>query len=407
MKILFISNTSYAFNTGIYQRVSHLLKAVAAIGDVTLVSQVAGGKDWPDREALSSVCGRIFTFPRESLAIQRDLSLSPPIHWAKHKLRYLHPTQSALMQRRRSVEGKALVAELCSQRFDLVWAEGIISMQMLPALLSARVIIDLSDLEHRKLRWQLRLGKVHHMTPLYWLEFLKLRRLEQSLYALPYEFVVCSEIDRKALGAGERVRVIPNGTELPPPALALPEGNREPILLFVGSMFYEPNVDAVRFFTRRVLPLIRREIPGVKFLIVGKDPRPSVRQLHDGKSVIVTGTVPEVAEYLHRAAAVVVPIRFGGGTRIKILEALAYRKAVVSTRVGAEGIDVQSGEHLLLADSPEDFAGACTLLLKDGTLRQRLGEEGFQLVSSRYQWAAIERMVQNVILGAPCPAPAA
>jgi glycosyltransferase involved in cell wall biosynthesis len=332
--------------------------------------------------------------------MQRDLCLPRPIYWAKHKLRYLHPAVPALMQRFRSVECEALVAQLCSQGFDLVWVESIVSMQMLPGSLRARVIVDLPDLEHRSLRWQLRLWKIHHMTPLHWLEFLKLRRLERTLHALPYEFAVCSEIDKKALGADGHVWVIPNGTDLPPRTPAVLEDNRDPILLFVGSMFYGPNVDAVRFFAQRVLPLIRHEIPDVKFLIVGRDPAPSVWQLHDGKSVIVAGTVPEVIGYLRCAAAVVVPIRFGGGTRIKVLEAMAYRKPVVSTSVGAEGLDVQSGKHLLLADSPGDFAEACTLLLKDGSLRQRLSEEGFQLVSDHYQWVMIERMVRDIVLGA-------
>jgi glycosyltransferase involved in cell wall biosynthesis len=114
--------------------------------------------------------------------------------------------------------------------------------------------------------------------------------------------------------------------------------------------------------------------------------------------VFVTGAVQEVADYLRSASAVVVPIRFGGGTRIKILEALAHGKAVVSTTVGAEGIEVESGKHLLLADSPEDLAKACALLLKDSGLRSRLGEQGFCLVQDRYQWKSIERTVEEIVL---------
>ena len=109
--------------------------------------------------------------------------------------------------------------------------------------------------------------------------------------------------------------------------------------------------------------------------------------------------MPDVADYLRNSSVVVTPIRFGGGTRIKILEALAYRKAVVSTTKGAEGIEVQSGKNLLLADSPEDLAKACTLLLRDGALRNRLGEEGFRLIRDRYQWKSIEGMVGDIVLG--------
>jgi glycosyltransferase involved in cell wall biosynthesis len=403
MRILFICINSPVDKSGAQQRSSHLLKAMAAVGEVTLVYPVAEGRAGPDQEVLSLICQRVFTFPYDSLARARDSGLPRPLYWAKHKLRYLHPTRPALMQQFRSVEGEALVAKLCSQGFDLIWAMNILSMQMLPGSLRGRVIVDLDDLQQRKLRWQLRLGEIHHMTPLYWLEFLKFRRLERNLHTLPYEFGVCSEIDRKALGAGGHVWVIPNGADLPPRTLAPLQADPEPVLLFVGSMCYGPNIDAVGFFARCVLPLIRQEIPDVKFLIVGRDPEASVWQLHNGTSVIVTGFVPEVVEYYRRAAAVVAPIRFGGGTRIKILEAMAHRKPVVSTGVGAEGLDVQSGKHLLLADSPGDFAKACTRLLRDGSLRQRLGEGGFQLVSERYQWAMIERMVSNIVLGAACP----
>ncbi len=237
------------------------------------------------------------------------------------------------------------------------------------------------------------------MIPLQWFEYFKLRKLEHSLHELPYEFGVCSRIDRDDLGRNTKVWVIPNGVDLPARPARKEKENTEPVLVFVGLMSYEPNADAAQFFVQRVLPLLQREVPNIKFLIVGRDPTPAVRQLHDGKSVFVTGTVPDVAEYLLSASVVVVPIRFGGGTRVKILEALAHRKAIVSTTMGAEGIEVQSGKHLLLADSPEDFAKACTRLLKDAALCSRLGEEGFNLVRDCYQWKRIEGMIEDIVLG--------
>jgi polysaccharide biosynthesis protein PslH len=132
-------------------------------------------------------------------------------------------------------------------------------------------------------------------------------------------------------------------------------------------------------------------------MIVGRDPLPAVQQLHDGEKIIVTGTVPDVGSYLREATVVVAPIRFGGGTRMRILEAMAHRKAVVSTTIGAEGIDGQSGKHFILADAPVAFADACLTLLRNSDLRERLGNEAHRLVEERYDWSQIERQVQRIV----------
>jgi polysaccharide biosynthesis protein PslH len=400
MKVLFLCNHTNALNSGGHQRLSHLLKAIAAAGEVTLVYPIIHNAIGPEVEALRPFCKEVYTFPLESLAYQRDPLLPGPIFWTWHKLRYLHPVASAFMQWMRSEEANALVASICLQQFDLIWCQRISSIQMLPRSPRSRVIVDLDDLEHRKLRNRLQLRKdPPHMIPLQWFEYFKLRKLEHSLHELPYEFSVCSQIDREDIGRNGKVWVIPNGVDLPAGPACREKEKAEPVLVFVGLMSYEPNADAAQFFVRSVLPLLRRDVPNVKFLIVGRDPTPAVRQLDNGTSIFVTGTVADVAEYLLSASVVVVPIRFGGGTRVKILEALAHRKAIVSTTMGAEGIEVQSGKHLLLADSPEDFAKACTQLLKDAGLRSRLGEEGFNLVRDRYQWKRIEGMILDIVLG--------
>jgi glycosyltransferase involved in cell wall biosynthesis len=400
MRVLLICNLPYAINSGGHKRLTHLLRGVASAGEVTLVYPTKAQTSDLDLEALSPYCREVHTFPFESLQYQRDSRLPTALFWAKHKMRYLHPFTSALIQELRSREGMALVANLCKQNFDIIWCQRISSLHMLPSSIASRVIIDLDDLEHRSLRSRLVLRKdPPHMLPLHWFEFFKLRRLERGVARLPYELAVCSDIDRQVVEGRAKAWVIPNGVELPTQPANPRQENSAPVLLFPGYMAYEPNADAALFFAKRILPLIRRTVPDAKFLVVGRDPTSAVRQLHDGKSVVVTGTVPEIAPYLDGASVVVAPIRFGGGTRIKILEALAYRKAVVSTTIGAEGIHVESGKHLLLADFPEDFARACTLLLKDAGFRNRLGEEGFSLVRNDYQWDRIEQIVRQIVSG--------
>jgi glycosyltransferase involved in cell wall biosynthesis len=404
MRILFLCNIPFALNSGGHQRLSHLLKGLAAAGEVTLVYPITGRDIGPDLEALRPLCKQVYTFSFESLAYQRDYRLPRPLHWATHKLRFLHPATPASIQQLKSTEAMTLVAQLSSESFDLVWGQRISSLWMLPPSVASRVIVDLDDLEHRSLRARLLLSKdPPHMVPLQWFEYFKLRRLECSLSQLPYEFAVCSKVDKEVVGTSAKVWVVPNGIELPTQPKEPAKVIGAPVLLFLGYMAYEPNADAAQFFAKQVLPLIRRDIPEVKFLVVGKDPTSSVRLIHDGNSVLVTGTVPDVADYLRSASVVVVPIRFGGGTRIKILEAFAYRRAVVSTTKGAEGLEVQSGKHLLLADSPEDLATACKQLLRDAQLRERLGEEGFRLVQDRYQWTRIERIVSDIASDSSAP----
>jgi glycosyltransferase involved in cell wall biosynthesis len=170
-----------------------------------------------------------------------------------------------------------------------------------------------------------------------------------------------------------------------------------PTLLFVGVMNTSANIDAIRFFANSVLPLVRRSRPDVRLMVVGRDPGPGVRRLHNGTNLIVTGSVPSVEPFLRQATAVIVPIRFGGGTRIKILEAMAHGKPMVSTTVGAEGLDVKPNEHLLIADTPTGFADACVRLLGDAEMREKLSGAASQLVKEKYQWDEIELVVRQVV----------
>jgi sugar transferase (PEP-CTERM/EpsH1 system associated) len=158
-------------------------------------------------------------------------------------------------------------------------------------------------------------------------------------------------------------------------------------VLFTGSMDWMPNEDAVGYFAEAILPSVANEMPAVTFSIVGRNPSPSVLALPQrSPQVCVTGTVPDVRPYLESARVFVVPLRIGGGTRLKIFEAMAMEKAIVTTSVGAEGLPVRDGEHLLIADTPSVFAGAVTRLLRDPQYAAALGARAAQLVRSRFGW---------------------
>jgi glycosyltransferase involved in cell wall biosynthesis len=158
-------------------------------------------------------------------------------------------------------------------------------------------------------------------------------------------------------------------------------------LVFTGSMDWLPNEDAIQFFTREILPLVRERVPGVKLTVVGRKPYASLVELAKrDPSVVVTGRVEDVRPYMERAAGYVVPIRVGGGTRLKIYEAMAMERPVVSTTVGAEGLPLRDGEDLLLADTPRAFADAVVRVLTDEAFARGLGGRSAATVRERFGW---------------------
>ncbi|MGB8510328.1 MAG: glycosyltransferase, partial [Pyrinomonadaceae bacterium] len=169
------------------------------------------------------------------------------------------------------------------------------------------------------------------------------------------------------------------------------EAAREPHnLVFTGSMDWLPNEDAIRFFVAEIMPRIRHSVPGVTLTVVGRNPYPGLVELsRRDPSIVVTGRVEDVRPDMERAAAYVVPIRIGGGTRLKIYEAMAMEKAVVSTTIGAEGLPVRDGVELMLADTPEDFAARVVTLLTDETRARELGAQAAAIVRERFSWRGV------------------
>lgn len=184
------------------------------------------------------------------------------------------------------------------------------------------------------------------------------------------------------------VLVVPNGTTLdmvrPQPPAGPPE------LLFTGTMNYAPNRDGILWFASEIWPHILTQVPEARLLVVGRQPDARVRRLErNNEGIEVTGEVAEMGTYFERATAVIVPLRSGGGTRLKILDAFASARPVVSTRIGAQGIDVEDGEQLLLGDEPREFAQQVVRLLRDADLRSRLSANSRRLIDERYNWRVI------------------
>jgi glycosyltransferase involved in cell wall biosynthesis len=208
--------------------------------------------------------------------------------------------------------------------------------------------------------------------------------------------VVCAERDRSFFTDPTRVLVVPNGVSAE--LLAAPALPRDPdTLVMVGTMRYAPNVDGALWFTREILPRVAAVAPAVRLFLVGDDRLGLLKSAHDGVRVFVTGRVEDVASYVSRATLSVVPLRVAGGTRIKILESMALGTPVVSTTIGAEGLDVVPGRHLGVADTPDRIAAAIVDLLRDEPRRRALAEAGRRLVAERYTWDTVGRSLRDMI----------
>lgn len=223
-----------------------------------------------------------------------------------------------------------------------------------------------------------------------------------------YERRVCQAVDRiVAVSASDaelmrtmfqvtHVSAVPTGVDVdwfaPPP-----EHPRKTDLVFVGSMDWLPNIDGVRYFVREILPLIRRRRPACSVAIVGKSPSAEILALTRRANMTVTGTVPDVRPYFWEALVSIVPLRIGGGTRLKIYESMAAGTPVVSTSIGAEGLAVQHPATIRLADTPEAFAEQCLELLENPPERQRMAGNARELVSSRFSWEHAASVFEQIL----------
>ena len=243
----------------------------------------------------------------------------------------------------------------------------------------------------------------------YTLEAVRMSRYERRTLARFHHIIAVSENDRQQMLEMDptcEITVVPTGVDTQEFQVAPPSSITPPRVVFTGSMDWEPNIDAVEYFCMQIWPRVLGEFPDAIFQIVGRHPFAKVQRLAS-KSVQVTGTVPSVTDYLRDATVVVVPLRIGGGTRLKIYEAMAMGKALVSTSIGAEGLTFQNGRDLLLADDATAFAEAILLLLRDAQARRRFEVAAAQL-AAQFDWSVVTRqfsyVLQHVLESAAAPA---
>ncbi len=370
----------YPIDIGYKHRVYNLLRALGRRHEVTLLS-FAFGPLLPDPAHLLETCCRRVEIVRHN-PFRRGLA------W---KLRYFlsQPVASrpvAEMTRR-------MQSLLDHTRFDAVIASTTVTAAYAMQSQSGARILEEHN-SHRRLAAERFFVQTAPMArSLAWLSWQKVRRYEARLYP---RFDLCtavSEADRLAMlaafpGRQGPVEMVPNGVDCEHNRFGL-ASPRPGSLVYPGALTYSANYDAVRFFLANILPALRHEAPDVHLTLTGSFDGVDLGGLALDASVRLSGYVEDVRPLIAGAAVCIVPLRHGGGTRLKILEAMALGTPVVSTSKGAEGLEARSGEHLLIADRPADFAQATLRLLCDEPLRQHLRHNARRLVEERYDWKAL------------------
>jgi glycosyltransferase involved in cell wall biosynthesis len=391
MKILWIKpGKLLPLDTGGKLRTYNILRHLSASHDLTYVSYYGGRRDEAyEREVLNHLPGTftVYTAAPDSTALERSLDYVRRIAW-----RAPHAVSKFTDPRVRKLVGEWIA----QRRFDVAVCDFLSSTLNFPEHLATPTALFQHNVE--TLLWKRKADFEEK-----WLdravskiEYANLLRFEPQHPRRFHPVIAVSEADREAMSQmvdPSHISVVPTGVDLSKYRFDANAAPSTSLVIFTGSMDWEPNIDGVEFFCKEIWPLVLAKIPAARFRIVGRDPHPRVKKLASA-SVEVTGTVPSIVDHLREAAVFVVPLRIGGGTRIKIYEAMAMGKATVSTAVGAEGLDVQHARDILLEDSPAGFADAIVKFLQHPDVRRRY-EAAAAATARKYDWSVItDRLVE-------------
>jgi glycosyltransferase involved in cell wall biosynthesis len=353
------------------------------------------------KETTRKYCGQVTTIPNLDLTDTREKRTAQLF-----SLFSRHSFEHRLASRRHDFQ-KALDQMLASTRYDVVQLEFLWMAAFQYQSRGSKqpiVVLDEHNVEYDILKRTVGGAGGKFRLVYNALNWRKLAFEERAAWRRFHGVALTSRRDEALLNAeapGVRTAVVPNGVDVDEFSVTTDTPERD-VLLYFGAINYYPNQEAVTYFIDHVFPKIRQRRPQAKFRILGPGAPDSVLA-RQGNGVEILGMVDDVQPHIERATAVVVPLRIGGGTRLKIVEAMAKGKPIISTRLGAEGIDVVHEESALLADEPADFAAQVERVLADPELGARLGRNARRLAEERYSWRSIvvglERFYEA--LGAP------
>ena len=377
MRVLFVAGACpYPPDSGGTVRTFNLLKRLCLRHEITLIAPSRPGVDLD-----AAFCG----------ALGRVIAVGSPSRTIARTLRSLLSPLPYIVRAHENPEMRAAVKDaLASDRFDLLHCDSISVATAIPADAPVPKVFNAHNIEAVIWERYVREERRPWMIPVLRSQLAKVTAYEARLPRLFDWCVTVSDNDRAEMRrryGNEHVSVVPNGVDLD---FYSPLPDRPaPTLAFIGALDWRPNQDAVRWLLQSIWPLIRARMPGASLSIVGRRPPRWIANLCRRANAALFADVPDVRPHLANASVIVVPLRIGGGSRLKILEAMAAGRCVVSTSIGTEGLEVRDGEHLLIADQPDRFAREAVSLLHDQVSRQALARAGRALVESQYGWDRI------------------
>ena len=360
-----------------------------------------------DGTATPDAYARAEEYCHELICVPVRTARSSSARFYAELLRNLLSTLPFAIERYRNGAMRRAIAEQSrAGRYDLLVSDFLVSAVNVPPRLPLRKVLFQHNVE--AMIWRRRVENERHIAPklyfgLQWRRMVAFER--RSCHAFDAVIGVseqdCLIMQREY--AIESVAAVPTGvdTDFFRPSGVLPPVSSK--LVFTGSMDWMPNEDAVRFFIKEILPLVQREVSEATLTVVGRNPSAALLNIaRDHDKIIVTGRVDDVRPFIEEAACFIVPIRIGGGTRLKIYEAMAMEKPVVSTTVGAEGLPVTDGVDVLLADDPKEFAAAVVRMLRDENLARAIGAQAAANVRARFGWDQVAARFSELCERAIC-----
>jgi sugar transferase (PEP-CTERM/EpsH1 system associated) len=387
MKILWVkSDFLYPPNTGGKIRSYNILKQLGMVHDV---SYLCLDDERPSQEGidhLKDFCKRVDYIP-----LKTQKKFSPEFYLALLG-NLLSSKPYVINKYRDSRIGDEIKKRIAQDEIDLILCDFLEMAVNLLDITTVPKVLFQHNVETEIWRRHFEINDNPLKKGYLYIDYQKFFKFEKMACARFDDVLVVSESDGNLLEQSYDVKhttLIPTGVDIE--YFHPDESKVEPHnIVFVGSMDWLPNQDAIEYFVGDIYPRIKTRIDDVKFYIVGRRPPEKIRKLQESdNSIIVTGTVDDIRPYVDRAAVYIVPIRIGGGTRIKIYEAMAQKKAIVSTTVGAEGLPLTDGEHIIIKDNPDQFADSVLELMKDNALSARISGNAYSLVTEKYGWEKV------------------
>jgi len=377
-------------DTGGKLRTYNILRHLSASHDVTFLSYYGGARDLQYEQNIRQHLPGTVTVN----------TAAPDATGFAYLLEYAHSLPGSVpysVSRFAAPQVRQILADWMGRRcFDVAICDFLASTPNFPNELSIPTVLFQHNVESLLWKRRARFEANWFARLMAKIECAKMASYEPAQVRRFHHVLAVSEPDCHALSGmvdPARISVIPTGVDLAKYRYDPEARVAGPVVVFTGSMDWAPNIDGAEYFCREIWPRVLAQIPDARFRIVGRDPHARVRKLASA-TVEVTGTVPSIEDHLRHAAVVVVPLRIGGGTRLKIYEAMAMGKAMVSTRLGAEGLDVRAGRDILLADDPLQFAEHVVTFLRDEETRRKY-EAAAAATVQKYDWSVItERLVE-------------